>query len=59
MGTSLIDRGGWLEVTLKETPDALAREAERVPEAIQAYERLVARWPELAESWFNLGVLQR
>src|SRR5262249_52270546 len=31
----------------------------RVPEAIQAYQRVLARWPGLADCWFNLGVLQR
>jgi hypothetical protein len=30
-----------------------------VPEAIAAYKRILARWPDLADSWFNLGVLQR
>jgi tetratricopeptide (TPR) repeat protein len=45
--------------------EALVREAqwlqrlERVAEAIQAYERVLARWPELATCWYNLGVLQR
>jgi tetratricopeptide (TPR) repeat protein len=48
-----------------DNPDALVHEAQllqrlgRVPEAIQAYERVLARWPHLAECWFNLGVLQR
>jgi tetratricopeptide (TPR) repeat protein len=32
---------------------------ERVPEAIEAYKRILARWPGLADCWFNLGVLQR
>jgi tetratricopeptide (TPR) repeat protein len=32
---------------------------ERVPEAIEAYKRILARWPDLADCWFNLGVLQR
>jgi tetratricopeptide (TPR) repeat protein len=31
----------------------------RVPEAIHAYERILSRWPKLAQCWFNLGVLQR
>lgn len=31
----------------------------RVLEAIAAYERLLAQWPALPESWFNLAVLQR
>jgi tetratricopeptide (TPR) repeat protein len=43
----------------------LVREAQqlqrlgRVPEAIAAYKRILAHWPDLADSWFNLGVLQR
>ncbi len=46
-------------------PDALIREAaelrrqNRVPEAIDAYRRVLARAPGLAESWFNLAVLLR
>jgi tetratricopeptide (TPR) repeat protein len=46
-------------------PDALIREAaelrrqNRVPEAIEAYRRALARAPWLAESWFNLAVLLR
>ena len=46
-------------------PDALMREAtqlhreNRVPEAISAYQAIVARWPKLAEAWFNLAILQR
>jgi len=31
----------------------------RVPEAAAAYERILARWPDLADCWFNLAVLQR
>jgi tetratricopeptide (TPR) repeat protein len=31
----------------------------RLPEAEGAYERLLARWPDLADSWYNLAVLQR
>jgi tetratricopeptide (TPR) repeat protein len=52
-------------VTLTGIPDAMMREAtqlrlqNRVPEAIEAYQRIVARWPGQAESWFNLAVLQR
>jgi len=53
---------GW---TLTDAPHTLVSEAqrlqrlERVPEAIEAYKRILARWPELADCWFNLGVLQR
>lgn len=32
---------------------------ERIPEAIAAYQRLLAERSDLAECWFNLGVLQR
>src|ERR1700733_8683602 len=45
--------------------EAMVREAqslqrlERVPEAIQAYERVLTHWPELATCWYKLGVLQR
>lgn len=48
-----------------ETPDALMREAtqlnrqNRIPEAIAAYQAIVARWPNFADAWYNLGVLQR
>jgi Tfp pilus assembly protein PilF len=31
----------------------------RVPEAIDAYQRILASWPGVAECWFNLAVLQR
>ncbi len=31
----------------------------RVPEAIDAYQGILRRWPGLAECWFNLAVLQR
>jgi len=53
------------EVSLTATADAMMREAaqlhrqNRVPEAIDAYRRVLARWPRHAESWFNLAVLQR
>jgi tetratricopeptide (TPR) repeat protein len=33
--------------------------AGRVDEAEAAYEALLARWPDLPDSWYNLGVLQR
>ncbi|MGC1524012.1 MAG: tetratricopeptide repeat protein, partial [Steroidobacteraceae bacterium] len=52
-------------MTLTGIPDAMMREAtqlrlqNRVPEAIEAYQRILARWPGQAESWFNLAVLQR
>jgi tetratricopeptide (TPR) repeat protein len=31
----------------------------RLPEAEAAYERLLARWPDLPDGWYNLAVLQR
>src|SRR5450631_2297863 len=31
----------------------------RVPEAIEAYERLLVSWPGLPNCWYNLGLLQR
>ena len=33
--------------------------AGRVDEAIAAYERLLACWPDLPDCWFNLAILQR
>ena len=33
--------------------------ARRMPEAIDAYQRLLARWPGIADGWFNLGILLR
>lgn len=45
--------------------DAMFREAllleraGRLAEAQAAYERLLARWPDSPDSWYNLGVLQR
>ena len=53
------------EVTLTPAPDALMREAtqlhreNRVAEAINAYQAIVAQWPKLADAWFNLAILQR
>jgi tetratricopeptide (TPR) repeat protein len=52
------------EVTLG-VPAAMLREAtqlhreNRVPEAIRAYQGILAQWPQLAECWFNLALLQR
>lgn len=46
-------------------PEAMLREAVRlngegrIPEAIAAYERVLARWPDLPDSWYNLAMLQR
>jgi Tfp pilus assembly protein PilF len=31
----------------------------RVPEAIEAYQRVLAGWPGLPNCWYNLGLLQR
>src|ERR1700689_2706733 len=64
-GKSKMDDHGPTEMTLTGVPEAMMREASqlrrqnRVPEAIEAYQRILARWPALAESWFNLAVLQR
>jgi hypothetical protein len=33
--------------------------ARRLPEAEAVYERLLALWPDLPDSWYNLGLLQR
>ena len=33
--------------------------AQRLPEAAAAYEQLLARWPDLPDSWYNLGLLHR
>lgn len=52
-------------MTERDDPEFLLREAARlrrlgqVPEAIDAYERLLALRPDLAESWYNLGLLRR
>lgn len=37
----------------------LLERAGRTAEAEAAYESLLARWPDLPDSWYNLGVLQR
>ena len=45
-----------------ETLIALAQQLQaqdRVPEAIDAYQRVLTRTPGRADRWFNLGVLQR
>ena len=31
----------------------------RVPEAVEAYTRILDRWPDLADCWYNLAVLQK
>ncbi len=33
--------------------------AGRMDEALAAYERLLARWPDLPDCWYNLAILQR
>jgi tetratricopeptide (TPR) repeat protein len=47
--------------TLEESLQAASRlrQMNRVPEAIAAYERLLSRWPDLPNTWYNLGLLQR
>jgi tetratricopeptide (TPR) repeat protein len=48
-----------------ENPAALVREAAhltsqgRLPEAAAAYQRVLARWPEQPDCWYNLALLQR
>ncbi|MEO8304257.1 MAG: sulfotransferase [Betaproteobacteria bacterium] len=37
----------------------LLERAGRLPEAEAAYVRLLARWPDLPDSWYNLALLQR
>jgi tetratricopeptide (TPR) repeat protein len=52
-------------MTPSETVAAQVREAQRLsaqgnlPQAVAAYQRLLARWPQLADCWYNLGRLQR
>ncbi len=52
-------------MALSDTPQSLIREAERLgaagelSAAIGLYQRLLARWPQFADSWYNLGLLQR
>lgn len=46
-----------LEAMLRSA--VLLERAGRLTEAEAAYERLLARWPDLPDSWFNLAVLQR
>jgi tetratricopeptide (TPR) repeat protein len=52
-------------VTDSQSPEQLLREARqldrqgRVAEAMAAYRDLLARWPALADCWYNLAVLQR
>jgi tetratricopeptide (TPR) repeat protein len=37
----------------------LLERAGRLPEAAAAYDSLLARWPDLPDSWYNLALLQR
>jgi Tfp pilus assembly protein PilF len=52
-------------VTADGDPRAMAQEAlrleraDRLHEAEAVYQRLLARWPDLPDTWFNLAVLQR
>ena len=54
-----------IEVILSEAYDGLMVEAvhlqrqNRHAEAMAAYGAIVARWPKLADAWYNLAVLQR
>src|SRR5262245_59795108 len=38
---------------------SMLRRAGRLAEAEAAYERVLARWPELADCWYNLALAQR
>src|SRR5215475_7044168 len=48
-----------------DPPAALLREAARleqtgrVAEAAAVYEQILGRWPDFADCWYNLGLLQR
>jgi Tfp pilus assembly protein PilF len=52
-------------VTAEDELQAMGREAlqleraGRLDEAEATYQRLLARWPDLPDTWFNLAVLQR
>ncbi len=48
---------GALETLMREA--ARLRAAGRAEEAINAYERLLARAPDLPDSWYNLALMQR
>jgi tetratricopeptide (TPR) repeat protein len=53
------------EVILREASDEMMGKAaqlhrqNQVGEAIAAYREILARWPRLADAWYNLAVLQR
>jgi tetratricopeptide (TPR) repeat protein len=52
-------------MNIDENVQAMVRQAEslerqgRFREAIEAYRHLLAQWPDLPDSWYNLGLLQR
>jgi Sulfotransferase family/Tetratricopeptide repeat len=52
-------------MNINENCRAMVRRAEsldrqgRLREAIEAYRHLLAQWPDLPDSWYNLGLLQR
>jgi len=52
-------------VTISGTAAELLREAARleglgqVPEALATYQRLLTRWPNLRDGWYNFALLQR
>lgn len=56
-GASEADLTGTLEEGLRMA--SRLRQMNRVPEAIAAYEQVLSRWPDLPNSWYNLGLLQR
>lgn len=55
----------WEYRRVNDHPESLAAQAVQLQrgghlsDAILAYQRLLSRWPERAESWFNLAYLQR
>jgi tetratricopeptide (TPR) repeat protein len=52
-------------MSMTETADEMVQEAlhlhrqNRIPESIAAYQKILARWPDRAECWFNLAFLLR
>lgn len=53
------------ESSVSDSPEPLVRQAiqlqreERLAEAIEAYQQLLARWPGLPDCWYNLALLYR
>jgi tetratricopeptide (TPR) repeat protein len=57
--------GETIAMKSSETPETMLREARlidrqgRIAEAFAAYERILKRWPDLPDCWYNLAMLQR